>query len=84
MREYVSEARAIGCPSAPENSIVVFDDEDRPQTRSVRVLHKRYTVSVGRVREDDGGIFDIKFVALSKIVSCYIFYVFLQELIATS
>lgn len=65
MREYVSEAQTIGCPSAPENAIVVFDEEDRPQTRLDRDLQKGYTVSVGRVREDGSGIFDIKFVALS-------------------
>ena len=65
MREYVSEAQAIGCPSAPENAIVVFDEDDRPQPRLDRDLQRGYTVSVGRVREDDSGIFHIKFVALS-------------------
>lgn len=65
MREYVSEAQIIGCPSAPENAIVVFDEDDRPQPRLDRDIQRGYTVSVGRVREDDSGIFDIKFVALS-------------------
>lgn len=65
MKEYVSEAQLLGCPSAPENAIVVFDEDDRPQPRLDRDLQKGYTVSVGRVREDDSGIFDIKFVALS-------------------
>lgn len=65
MREYVSEAQSLGCPSAPVNAIVVFDEDDRPQPRLDRDLQKGYTVSVGRVREDDSGIFDIKFVVLS-------------------
>lgn len=65
MRSYVSEAQKLGCYSAPENAIVVFDEDDRPQPRLDRDLQGGYTVSVGRVREDESGIFDIKFVALS-------------------
>ncbi|KAI0174323.1 aspartate-semialdehyde dehydrogenase [Pestalotiopsis sp. NC0098] len=65
LRNYVSEAQKLGCPSAPEPSIMVFDDADRPQPRLDRDLGRGYTVSVGRVREDESGIFDIKFVALS-------------------
>ncbi|KAM7220571.1 Semialdehyde dehydrogenase, dimerization domain containing protein [Rhypophila decipiens] len=65
MREYVSEAEKLGCPSAPKPSIMVFDEADRPQPRLDRELSKGYTVSVGRVREDESGIFDLKFVALS-------------------
>lgn len=65
MREYVSEAQKLGCPSAPENAIFVFDEDDRPQARLDRDLQRGYTVSVGRVREDESGIFDLKFVALS-------------------
>ncbi|KAI1169561.1 aspartate-semialdehyde dehydrogenase [Nemania sp. FL0916] len=65
LREYVSEAETLGCPSAPSPSIVVFDEPDRPQPRLDRDLGRGYTVSVGRVREDESGIFDLKFVALS-------------------
>lgn len=65
MRSYVSDAQKLGCPSAPEPPIKVFDEADRPQPRLDRDLCKGYTVSVGRVREDESGIFDIKFVALS-------------------
>ncbi|KAI9879202.1 MAG: hypothetical protein M1830_009277 [Pleopsidium flavum] len=65
MRDYVSEAQKLGCPSGPENAIVVMEEDDRPQPRLDRNLQKGYTVSVGRVREDEAGIFDIKFVALS-------------------
>ncbi|KAI9819231.1 MAG: hypothetical protein M1827_007387 [Pycnora praestabilis] len=65
MREYVSEAQTLGCPSAPEHAISVMEEEDRPQPRLDREKQKGYTVSVGRVREDESGLFDIKFVALS-------------------
>lgn len=65
MREYVSQAQQLGCPSAPSRAIVVFEEADRPQPRLDRDLENGYAVSVGRVREDESGIFDIKFVALS-------------------
>ena len=66
LREYVSEAQKLGCPSAPEKSIVVFDEPDRPQPRLDRDISGGYAVSVGRVREGvKGGYFDIRFAALS-------------------
>ena len=65
MRNYTSEAQTLGCPSAPKVAIQVMDAPDRPQPRLDRDTERGYTVSVGRVREDDSGIFDIKFVALS-------------------
>lgn len=65
LREYTSEAQNMGCPSAPEQAIVVMDEPDRPQPRLDRETHRGYAVTVGRIREDEAGIFDIKFVALS-------------------
>lgn len=65
MREYISEAQKLGCPSAPERAIVVMEEPDRPQPRLDRETDRGYAVSVGRIREDDAGIFDIQFVALS-------------------
>ncbi|KAE9983320.1 hypothetical protein EG328_010108 [Venturia inaequalis] len=65
MREYVCEAQTLGCPSAPKNAIVVMDEPDRPQPRLDRDTDRGYAVSVGRIREDESGIFDLKFVALS-------------------
>ncbi|KAI9793594.1 MAG: hypothetical protein M1833_000739 [Piccolia ochrophora] len=65
MRDYISDVQKLGCPSAPENAIVVLDEPDRPQPRLDRDTQRGYAVSVGRVREDESGIFDIKFVALS-------------------
>ena len=49
-------------PVRAENAIFVFDEDDRPLDRD---LQKGYTISVGRVREDESRIFDFKFVALS-------------------
>jgi aspartate-semialdehyde dehydrogenase len=65
MREYLSDAQTLGCPSAPKNAILVMDEPDRPQPRLDRETQGGYTVSVGRIREDESGIFDLKFVALS-------------------
>ncbi|KAF2741263.1 aspartate-semialdehyde dehydrogenase [Polyplosphaeria fusca] len=65
MRDYVSEAQTLGCPSAPDKAIVVMEEPDRPQPRLDRETDRGYAVSVGRIREDEAGIFDIKFVALS-------------------
>jgi aspartate-semialdehyde dehydrogenase len=66
MREYVAEAHKIGCPSAPEQAIVIFEEPDRPQPRLDRDVSGGYAVSVGRVREGaKGGHFDIRFAALS-------------------
>lgn len=66
MREYVAEAQTLGCPSAPEKAIVVFDEPDRPQPRLDRDISGGYAVSVGRVREAaKGSHFDIRFAALS-------------------
>ena len=65
MRDYKSGVQQLGCPSAPRNSIVVMEELDRPQPRLDREIQGGYAVSVGRVRRDDSGIFDIQFVALS-------------------
>lgn len=65
LQSYVSEAQTLGCYSAPAQAIIVHEDPSRPQPRLDRNLERGYAVSVGRVREDESGIFDIKFVALS-------------------
>jgi aspartate-semialdehyde dehydrogenase len=72
MRDYVSEAQKLGCPSAPASAIVVMDQLDRPQPRLDRETDRGYAVSVGRIREDESGIFDLKFVALSHNSRCSI------------
>ena len=65
MREYTSEVQTLGCPSAPSRAIVVMEELDKPQLGLDRETDKGYAVSVGRIREDESGIFDVKFVALS-------------------
>ena len=65
MRDYVSDAQRLGCPSAPDPAITVLEQVDRPQPRLDRDLGRGYSVSVGRVREDQTGVFDIMFAALS-------------------
>lgn len=65
LQSYVSEAQTLGCYSAPAHAIIIHEDPTRPQPRLDRNVERGYAVSVGRVREDESGIFDIKFVALS-------------------
>ena len=65
MRDYRSEAGMMGCPSAPKNAVLIMEEPDRPQPRLDRDRQEGYGVCVGRVRADESGIFDIKFVALS-------------------
>ena len=65
MRDYVPDVQKLGCPSAPSQAIIVCDEPNRPQPRLDRDAEGGYAVSVGRIREDESGIFDIKFVAVS-------------------
>ncbi|EZF31224.1 aspartate-semialdehyde dehydrogenase [Trichophyton mentagrophytes] len=65
LREYKPEVQTLGCPSAPKESIHVMDEVDRPQPRLDRETEGGYACTVGRIREDDSGVFDIQFVALS-------------------
>ncbi|KAM6530001.1 aspartate-semialdehyde dehydrogenase [Fusarium falciforme] len=65
LRSSVSDAEKLGCWSAPKPPFQIFEDQDRPQPRLDRNLQGGYTVSIGRIRADDAGIFDLKFVALS-------------------
>ena len=65
MTNYVSEAQKLECPSAPQRAIVVMEEPDRPQPRLDRETDRGFSVSVGRVREDPSGIWDLKYVALS-------------------
>ncbi|KAI9708766.1 MAG: hypothetical protein M1820_003721 [Bogoriella megaspora] len=61
---YDSEAMVMECHSAPKRAIVVMEEEDRPQPRLDRDRGQGFIVSVGRVREDESGAFDIKFVTM--------------------
>ena len=73
MRDYVSEAQQLGCPSAPTKAITVMEEPNRPQPRLDRDADRGYSVSVGRIREDPSGVFDLQFAALShNSMSCMI------------
>ena len=65
LTSYVSEAQTMGCPSAPEQSMIILDEPSRPQPRLDRDRGRGYTISVGRVREDPSGLFDFQLVTLS-------------------
>ena len=71
MRTYTSEVQTLQCPSAPPKAIVVMEELDRPQPRLDRETGRGFAVSVGRIREDPSGIWDLKFVALSHNSTLY-------------
>jgi aspartate-semialdehyde dehydrogenase len=64
LSSYVSEVQSLSCPSAPKQAIVVLKQADRPQPRLDRLREGGYAVSVGRVRKDDSGVFDVKMTVL--------------------
>ncbi len=63
LKDYVCEAKQLGCHSAPKQAIHVLEAPDRPQPRLDRNRDAGYGVSVGRIREDP--LLDFKFVVLS-------------------
>ena len=62
-REFRGKPQLLGLPSAPEQFVTYFEEENRPQTRLDRDLYGGMGVSVGRLREDT--VYDYKFVGLS-------------------
>ncbi len=62
-REFKGKPQTLGLPSAPEQFITYFEEENRPQTGVDRDLYGGMGVSVGRLREDS--VYDFKFVGLS-------------------
>jgi aspartate-semialdehyde dehydrogenase len=61
---YTCEVQQLNCPSAPKQAIVVLKQQDRPQPRLDRMREGGYAISVGRIRRDDTGVFDIKMTVL--------------------
>ena len=53
----------LNLPSAPQQFLTYFEEDNRPQTRLDRDLERGMGVSLGRLREDC--IFDYKFAALA-------------------
>ena len=62
-QSYKGKPQTLGLPSAPEQFITYFEEENRPQAGLDRDLYGGMGVSVGRLREDS--IYDYKFVGLS-------------------
>jgi len=63
LRSFRSEPYALGCPSAVEQTIIVREEPDRPQTLKDRDAGHGMAVTVGRVRPCE--VFDWKMVVLS-------------------
>jgi aspartate-semialdehyde dehydrogenase len=53
----------LGLPSAPEQFITYFEEDNRPQTNTDREIYGGMGITVGRLREDT--VYDYKFVGLS-------------------
>ena len=62
-RNFKGKPQILGLPSAPEQFITYFEEDNRPQAALDRDLYRGMGVSVGRLREDT--LFDYKFVGLS-------------------
>ena len=62
-KEFKGKPQLLGLPSAPEQFITYFEDDNRPQCALDRNLYGGMGVSCGRLREDT--LFDYKFVGLS-------------------
>ena len=62
-KEFRGKPQTLGLPSAPEQFITYFEEDNRPQTGLDRDLYGGMGVSVGRLREDT--VYDYKFVGLS-------------------
>ncbi|KAK1252047.1 hypothetical protein MKX08_003234 [Trichoderma sp. CBMAI-0020] len=63
--EYMSDVQIVGCFSAPQRAIVVYDEPNHPQPRLVRNVEAGFTVNVGRIRPDPSEVFDYMFVTLN-------------------
>lgn len=62
-KNYKGKPQILGLPSAPEQFITYFEEDNRPQAALDRDLYGGMGISVGRLREDTA--FDYKFVGLS-------------------
>ncbi len=62
-KNFAGKPQELGLPSAPEQFITYFEEDNRPQANIDRNLYGGMGVSAGRLREDP--LFDYKFVGLS-------------------
>ena len=61
--EFKGEPQTLSLPSAPEQFLKYFEEDNRPQAKLDRMEGNGMSVTVGRLREDV--LFDYKFVGLS-------------------
>ncbi len=62
-REFKGKPQELGLPSAPEQFITYFEEDNRPQAALDRDIYGGMGVTCGRLREDS--VYDYKFVGLS-------------------
>ncbi len=62
-RSFKGEAQELSLPSAPEQFITYFEEDNRPQIKDEREIYGGMGITCGRLREDT--IFDYKFVGMS-------------------
>ena len=62
-KNYQGKPQALGLPSAPEQFITYFEEDNRPQARLDRDIYGGMGITAGRLREDT--LYDYKFVGLS-------------------
>ncbi len=62
-KSFKGRAQELNLPSAPKQFLNYFEEENRPQIKSERMLENGMAVSIGRLREDTQ--YQYKFVCLS-------------------
>ena len=62
-KNYQGKPQALGLPSAPEQFITYFEEDNRPQAKLDRDIYGGMGITAGRLREDT--LYDYKFVGLS-------------------
>ena len=62
-KSYQGKPQTLGLPSAPEQFITYFEEDNRPQAKLDRDIYGGMGVTAGRLREDS--LYDYKFVGLS-------------------
>ena len=62
-KNYYGEPQTLKLPSAPEQNIEYFEEDNRPQAKLARMAGGGMSVTAGRLREDN--VYDYKFIGLS-------------------
>ena len=62
-KNYKGKPQTLGLPSAPEQFITYFEEDNRPQAKLDRDIYGGMGITAGRLREDS--LYDYKFVGLS-------------------